>query len=330
MPDHIATAEANANFALVKYWGKRDDQRNLPAVGSISLTVTGLCTRTTVCFREDLDTDILQMEGVAVRDHRLYRVTRFLDMIRERSGRSAAAKIDTSNNFPTGAGLASSASGFAALALASCHASGLSLTESQLSELARRGSGSAARSMFGGYVEMHRGNAPDGSDAVAEQLFGPDHWPLVVMVVVTDTGPKSMGSTRAMELSRDTSPFYRSWVAGQSQDLVSARQAIRDRDFELLADISEHSCLKMHGVMMASRPPVLYWNAVTNTLVHCIRELRTSGVPVFFTIDAGPQVKVVTVPAYRDRVHAAVRSIPGVRQVLETKPGPGARIVEAE
>lgn len=330
MPDHIATAEANANFALIKYWGKRDDQRNLPSVGSISLTVTGLFSRTTVHFRTDLDADVLQMDDLAVRGPRLERVARFLDIIRERSGLLRSAMIHTTNSFPTGAGLASSASGFAALALASCHASGLSLSENELGALARRGSGSAARSMFGGFVEMHRGSMPDGSDAVAEQLAGPDHWPLVVLVVVTDTGPKSMGSTRAMSLSRETSPFYDAWVSGQERDLALARQAIRDRDFQLLADISEHSCLKMHGVMLASRPSVMYWNAVTVALVKAVRELRTAGVPVFFTIDAGPQVKIVTEPGYRDRVYAAVRDVPGTRQILETKPGPGARIVEAQ
>lgn len=329
MDTKAVTAKARANIALVKYWGKRAGEPglNLPAVGSLSITLDGLATTTRLELDETLRLDEYRRDGEP-RPQEAQRVVEFLDRIRQQAGSSTYARIETENDFPTGAGLASSASGFAALAKAAAMAYGLDIGDRELSMLARDGSGSAARSIFGGFVFMHGGEAGDGSDAWAQSLFSPGHWPLRVVVAVTDESAKSTGSTDGMQLTADTSPYFRAWVEGQDKDLRDAEKAIGARDFGKLADVSEYSCLKMHASALAARPGVLYWNAATVAGMHCIRELRAAGEAVFFTIDAGPQLKAVCLPDSEERVAAALASLPGVRRVLRTGLGKGVEIME--
>ncbi|MCB0292972.1 MAG: diphosphomevalonate decarboxylase, partial [Calditrichaeota bacterium] len=188
------TALAHANIALVKYWGKRDAALNLPAVGSISMTLEALSTHTSVDFRDDLPGDMLILNGRPAAVKQEQRVGAFLDLFRREAGITAAAEVVSENNFPTGAGLASSASGFAALALAAGAAAGLPLSPTRLSELARRGSGSAARSIYGGFVEMKAGERSDGTDAVAVQLQNAAYWPLAMLILITSEQEKELGS----------------------------------------------------------------------------------------------------------------------------------------
>ncbi|MDX1443859.1 MAG: diphosphomevalonate decarboxylase, partial [Gammaproteobacteria bacterium] len=219
--EKTVTARANANIALVKYWGKRsgDPGRNLPAVGSFSITLDGLSTSTSVTLDPTRAADEFLRDGEP-RPHEAARVVGFMDRVRQLAGSKTSARIDTANSFPTGAGLASSASGFAALAKAAATAYGLELDDRELSMLARDGSGSAARSIFGGYVRWHRGDAADGSDSFAEPVFGPGHWPLRVLVAVTDEAAKATGSTDGMRLTQETSPYFERWVADQPADLA--------------------------------------------------------------------------------------------------------------
>ena len=325
----MARAQAQPNIALVKYWGKRDSALNLPASGSLSITLDSLWTRTCVAFDPTLTRDELLLDG-AEHPAALARVSGCLDLLRERAGSTVHARVDTHNNFPTGAGLASSASGFAALVLAGSAALGLTLDRRALSVLARRGSGSAARSIFGGFVGMAAGTRADGEDAFATPLLDAAQWPLCVVVAVTSMHAKAVGSGAGMELSRRTSPFHAAWLAGADADLASARHALQHRDFAELAAASEYSCLKMHAVMLASRPPLMYWNGATVECVHAIRALRErDGVPVFFTIDAGPQVKAVCLPAAAPRVAAVLGAVAGVERVLTSALGGGARLLTA-
>lgn len=320
-----ANARARANIALIKYWGKADERLKIPAVGSISITLDALWSDTQVRFDPALDTDSLLLDGAA-RPEQLAKVSACLDLLRRRAGVTARARVESRNNFPTGAGLASSASGFAALVGAGARALGLELSDRELSILARQGSGSAARSIFGGYVQMHAGHEADGSDSFAEPLLPVEHWPLEVVVAITARGEKEVGSGQGMASSERSSPYYREWVAAQPADLAGARRAIESRDFGALADLAEHSCLKMHAAAMAGVPPLLYWNGVTIECVHVIRAMRRSGAEVFFTIDAGPQVKAVCSPAARPGVAAAMAAVPGVLDVLVTKLGPGLEL----
>lgn len=316
-----AVARAHSNIALVKYWGKRDAALNIPAVGSISVTLEALYTDTRVTFRPDLAHDEFWIDGSR---SDATRVSRVLDLVRARVGHEQRVVVSSTNNFPTGAGLASSASGFAALAVAATGAAGLELTDRELSILARRGSGSAARSILGGFAEMHTGVAADGSDAYAEQLLGAADWPVSVTVAITERGEKSINSTVGMVESAATSPFYPTWLDSAAEDLSEMRAAIAARDFARLGQLSEYNCLKMHALMLTTRPALLYWNAATVAALHAVRGLRADGVPAYFTIDAGPQVKVLSLPADSAVVQATLALVPGVLEVRGSTLGPGA------
>jgi len=322
-----AFAQAQPNIALIKYWGKRDLELNLPAVGSISVTLDTLWTRTQVVFLDDAEEDLLILNGEPAAAEQQRRVSAYLDLMRAKAGVQTRARVDTENNFPTAAGLASSASGFAALTVASAEALGLALPPGELCELARQGSGSAPRSLFGGFVEMSRGRLDDGSDAVAHQILSPEEWPLEVVVALTSLSPKSVGSTAGMHRSQESSPFYEGWTRTADADLGEARVALASKDFDRLANVSEFSCLKMHAVALASRPPLIYWNPATLQALERVRQLRREGVPVFFTIDAGPQVKAISAPGYGGVVAKALGELDGVQDVTTSGLGPGARLI---
>jgi diphosphomevalonate decarboxylase len=317
------TAIAQPNIALIKYWGKRDVERNLPAVGSISITLRELHTRMSVTFDEVLAADTLTVND-APDDRMLPRLSACLDRVAGKD--RPRARILSSCNFPIAAGLASSASSFAALTVAVADAAGQSLSTAELASLAGQASGSAARSLLGGFVELR--NTDD--DIEVSSLCAADEWPLMVVVAITEAGPKPVGSTEAMEISRKTSPFFSSWVEQQEQDLDTARAAIAERDFQTLAAIAEHNCLKMHSVMWASRPPMVYWNAATMRCLQTVRRLQGQGVGVFFTIDAGPQIKAVCLPEFAAQVEAALRVTPGVTDIMTTGLGEGARLEHME
>lgn len=320
-----ATAVAHPNIALVKYWGKSDAECNIPAMASLSITLDELTTRTTVRVDPELDHDEFLLEGREA-PAMAGRVTACLDRLRSLTGRHEFALIESENYFPTGAGLASSASGFAALVVAADAAFDTGLDRAELADLARRSSGSAARSLYGGFVELClTGNEERPTET--RQILEPAAWPLRAAVAVTETGPKEVGSSEGMQLSERTSPFYGSWVASSGSDLAAARSAVDRRDFAALADVSESSCLKMHAVMLSSRPGLVYWNGATVECLHRVRELRKRGVPVFFTVDAGPQVKAVCLPEAFARVAAELETVPGVVELLSSGLGEGGRVV---
>ena len=321
-----AAARARSNIALVKYWGKREKTLNLPAVGSLSITLDRLWSQTHVAFDPALRHDDLILDGER-REDQLARVTACLDILRTMAGVDLRARVESENNFPTAAGLASSASGFAALVAAADAALGLRLDARQLSIVARRGSGSAARSIFGGYVIMHRGERDDGSDSYAEPLLAGRQWPLEVVVAITAAGRKSVSSGTGMTLSAESSPYFTSWVGTHAADMETARAAIVARDFDALAVVTEASCLKMHAAALAAQPALVYWNGVTLECMHAVAALRRAGVPVCFTIDAGPQVKAVCEPEVAALVRRELEAVPGVVETLLTGLGPGIEIL---
>ena len=328
---NAVTAFAGTNIALVKYWGKRDTALNLPATGSLSLTLDRLGTRTTVHFDGHGDagaTDRIVMNGAPADTATAARVSAFLDRVRARAGSSARAFVTTENGVPTASGLASSASGFAALAIAATRAAGLTLPPDELSVLARLGSGSAARSIFGGFVEMARGERADGTDAAARPLAVGQGWDVRLVVAVTAAGPKPMGSTAAMDHTARTSPYHAAWLASVDGDLADARAAIAARDLPSLGAVAERSALRMHASAMAADPAIIYWNPATLAAIAGVRALRDRGVPVFFTIDAGPHVKALCAAQHADEVAAALAAVPGVIKTLTAGPGPGARVLE--
>ncbi|MDH3746727.1 MAG: diphosphomevalonate decarboxylase [Gammaproteobacteria bacterium] len=314
-----ATARAQPNIALIKYWGKRDRTLNLPAVGSISITLADLYTEMNVKFDSKLKDDVLTVNG-EIDQQMLPRISRCLSAVAG-EGRDPA-RVDSHCNFPVAAGLASSASAFAALVVAASAAAGQHRSTAELASLAGLESGSAARSLYGGFAELEN----NGDSVAVETLLDSSDWPLRIVIAVTSAGPKPVSSGEAMEISRKTSPFYGRWVDDQTHDLDVARAAIRERDFGKLAAIAEHNCLKMHSVMWASRPPIVYWNAATLECLQTVRELRTQGVGVFFTIDAGPQVKAICLAHDESRVCDALQSTSGVGRVIVSELGAGAKL----
>jgi diphosphomevalonate decarboxylase len=318
-----AIARAQPNIALIKYWGKRDSDRNLPAVGSISLTLDELYTTMDVELDGALDRDELYVNGRSAQSM-LPRVTRCLDAVL--GADRLRGRVTSESNFPIAAGLASSASSFAALVVAASAAGGRERRVDELAGLAGRASGSAARSLYGGFVELRN----DGDGIAVSTVLDGETWPLRIVAAVTSQAPKPVSSGEAMELSRRTSPFYSRWIEEQDMDLSTARDAITVRDFGKLASIAEHNCLKMHSVMWASRPPVVYWNAATLATLESVRALQAEGIAAFFTIDAGPQVKVICLPDDEPRVVEALSNTGGVESVLASGIGSGATLVNRD
>lgn len=325
---HFARARARINVALVKYWGKRDSRLNLPETGSLSVTLSDLGTTTSVRFDASLAEDRFVLDGQEFHGPPRDRVSAFLDLVRDLAGVRERAVVESVNDIPASSGLASSASGFAALVVAATRAAGLDLPPEVLAPLARRGSGSAPRSLLAGFVEIVAGTATDGSDFRVRCVAPPDHLDLVVVVAMTGSAGKAVGSREGMERTRRTSPFHPAWVAQVTTDIERARRALLDRNFEALGRVVETQAFRMHATALASDPPILYWDDCTVRLLGAVRSLREGGVECFPTLDAGPHVFVLCRSGDAERVASALRAIPGVRRVLTTRPGHGAEVLE--
>ena len=336
---------AHPNIALIKYWGKRDERLNLPAVGSLSITLDTMCSRVRVQLLDakggasggsgsgsgSNDTDEIVLPGVAAGEAAVAKVRAYVNRWREALPDHAPCarrlRIESSNTFPASAGLASSASSFAALAVALDAVWQVGLSKSALSAWARVGSGSAARSLFGGFALMERGSRADGADAVAALLLAEGAWDLRVVVAIVSETAKSVSSSEGMRRTVHTSPYWRAWVEDQPADLAGAVQAVAERDLARLAALSEHSCLKMHALAMAASPGLIYWKPTTLAVLEEVRSWRAGGLAAFFTIDAGPQVKVVCEASAVQAVEARLAQIPGILRIVSCRLGPGAHVV---
>ncbi len=323
-----ATAIANANIALVKYWGKRDTRLILPQNSSISMTCDGLQTTTTVEFSNKYKDDIVVLNDEELRKEK-DAIVFHLNLIRDMARIKQKARMVSKSNFPVAAGLASSASGFAALSLAASHAVGLSLNEKELSMLARRGSGSASRSVCEGFVEWHKGKKSDGSDSYAQSIAGKEHWREFRMLTTIVTEAKKKVSSRAgMQKTVETCPYYKGWLDAIEQDLNIIRKGIKEKDFSTVGHAAEHNCLKMHALMIATIPSIIYWQPATMEIIHEVISMRESGLECYFTIDAGPNVKVMCLQKNVKEIAARLKKLKCVKKTIICKPGEGARLVE--
>jgi len=346
---HPFTALANPNIAFIKYWGNRNDALSLPANGSISMNLEGLETRTTVIFDTRLPADEIKINGKIARGMAHARVSKMLDEVRALAGIQHFARVESENNFPTGTGIASSASAFAALALAATKAAGLDPSTSShrpgvlpgyhpdvlpgghlfdlaaLSRLARRGSGSACRSIPGGFVEWAAGTGD--ADSYAVSIAPPEHWDLTDCIAMISTDHKLTGSTEGHTMA-GTSALQSARVDDAPRRLGICRHAILNRDFAAFAEIVEEDSILMHAVMMTSRPPLFYWQPATLAVIQAVRAARAKGLPVCYTIDAGPNVHVICTWAAAEKTAKLVGNIPGVREVRLAKVGGPARLVE--
>jgi diphosphomevalonate decarboxylase len=293
--------------------------------GSISMNLDGLYTRTTVSFQPSLPYDELIINGHEVMGAGLDRISHILDIIRGMADIRERAEVISENNFPSGAGIASSASAFAALALAGSKAAGLDLSERELSLLARRGSGSAARSNPGGFGEWQAGTSDE--DSFAFSIAPPDHWKLVDCVAIVSAAHKKTGSTEGHAVA-PTSPLQAGRVADAPRRLEICRKAILERDFTSFASIVELDSDMMHAVMMTSTPALHYWKPASLEVMQCVRQWRIEGIPVGYTVDAGPNIHVLCPETEAHLVDQRLREITGVQDVLVARPGGPVKTLE--
>lgn len=326
MEPRKATAIAFPNIALIKYWGNRDQALRLPSNDSLSFNLGDLRTTTTVEFDPSLARDEVAINGHAVTEAAYERVSHHLDRVVDltRKGQPGSAdprpraRVTSNNTFPMGVGIASSASGFAALTLAACAALDVRKTEAELSALARLGSGSACRSVPGGYVGWR--------EAYAVSIAPPQHWNLVDVIAIVTDRHKSVGSTEGHTLA-DSSPLQAARVVDAPRRYALCEQAILRRDFELLAEVIEQDALLMHAVIMTAQPSVLYWQPATLAVIESVRQMRREGVPVTFTIDAGPNVHCICESHALKQVRQALLHVPGVLEVIQSGVGGAASVV---
>ena len=309
-------AVAHPNLALVKYWGKKSVESNIPATPSLSITLGGLCTTTTVAEHRR---DRFVLNDVEQRDDK---VAAWLELLR-RDHAIPPLSIESTSNFPPSCGLASSASGFAALTLALNEHLNWKLDELELANVARQGSVSAARSILGGFVALE----PSRDDCSTKSLFPSDHWDLRIVVAITDSRKKSISSREGMQRSVLTSPYYESWVHGAATDFKDCEEAIGCRDLAALGYVTEKSCRKMHALMLTSEPALIYWNSGSLEVIDAVHNLRREGTIAFYTSDAGPQIKIICEPEAEHAVRSRIEALVGVQQVLVSSIGEGAQVL---
>ncbi len=321
-----ATALAHPNIAFIKYWGNRETTLRLPHTNSLSMNLGDLITRTNVRFDDTLEADHLIINEQEAQAEAVQRVSAFLNIIRELAGISTKAQVISENNFPMGAGIASSAAAFAALALAGSAAAGLSLDEKDLSRLARRGSGSASRSIPRGFAEWLAGTDDESSFAIS--IADEKHWALADCIAVINAEHKITGSSVGHTLA-DSSPYQAIRLQTAPQRVTQCRDAILNRDFEQLSQVTELDSNMMHAVMMTSTPALFYWQPASIKIMQEIPKLRAKGIPVCYTLDAGANVHVITEAAWMDKVSDLLIEISGVQTVISSGIGGPAILVES-
>ena len=323
--NNIARARAHSNIAFIKYWGNRDHNLRLPANSSLSMNLGDLHTTTNVDWNQASDADTLVINGSAAAQGARERVSAHLDVIRRRFGIQSCAQVSSTNNFPMGTGIASSASAFAALTMAAVAALGAELSERELSALARMGSGSAARSIPSGFVEWHAGDSHETS--YAETFAHPDHWDLVDVIAVVSRRHKHVGSS-AGHREADSSILQSARVTSADQRLRDVKAAIIGRDFEAFAGIVEEDSNLMHAVMMTSKPPLFYWDPLSLRVMRAVRSWRTAGgLGVCYTLDAGPNVHCICEAADAAAVIANLRELSENIEIIHSGAGPGAYVL---
>ncbi|HFR3691738.1 TPA: diphosphomevalonate decarboxylase [Streptococcus suis] len=328
MSQKIGIARAHTNIALIKYWGKRDKQLFLPKNSSLSLTLDAFYTDTKVIFDSDLTADEFYLNGILQDSKEILKISRFLDLFCEYIGERTFARVESLNFVPTAAGLASSASAFAALTLATATALGLNLSREELSTLARRGSGSSTRSLFGGFVEWDMGTG--SADSMAHPIDDAD-WDIGMIVLAVNTGQKKIASREGMDHTVATSPFYQAWVDTAKEDLQAIKQAIADRDFEQVGQITEHNGMKMHATTLSANPPFTYWSADSLLAQEAVRQVREeSGLSAYMTMDAGPNVKVLCRASQMAELVDGLSQYLPKEKIITSLPGPAAYVLTDE
>jgi diphosphomevalonate decarboxylase len=319
-----ATAITPANIAFIKYWGRKNEQLRLPANNSISMNLSQVYTITTVDFLKNLKQDTVEMKGEKLDDKARERIVEHLGRVRKLAQIKTYAQVVTQNNFPKSTGIASSASGFAALTLAATTAAGLKLSPKQLSILARQGSGSACRSIPDGFVEWKAGNT--SATSYAYSLYPPSWWEIIDIVVIVRETPKKVSSSEGHVLA-ESSPFYKPRIQGMEAKIRVIKKALKNRNFKKFGEIIEEEAVNMHAVMMTSRPSLFYWLPKTLEIMLKVQEWRDTGLPVYFTLDAGPNVHLICLNKDKKKLILKLKNL-NIKGIIVNQPAAGARIIK--
>lgn len=319
------TAIAPSNIAFTKYWGRKDEKLRLPENGSIAMCLSNLLTTTTVEFSKKFQKDQISINGGGLAADEAERVVKHLDRIRQLANLNTSAKVVSNNNFPSGTGLSSSASGFAALSLAAAAAAGLNLSEKQLSILSRQGSGSACRSIPGGFVEWLDGDTSETS--YAKQTFPPDWWKIADVVAVVSEGKKEVSTSQGMK-SAQSSPFMPVRLAHMGKKNKLVKELIKDRNFKEFGELIEAEALELHTIMLTQRPALIYWTPGTLKIMKLVSHWRAAGIPVYFTINTGQDIHLICEQKNVNQVKAKLKQVEEVKDIIVNTPGEGTRLSE--
>lgn len=321
-----AKVKAHSNIALVKYWGKEDEELIIPFNGSISMTLKEFYTITEV-EKIYSDQDEFYLNGKIQDEKETKKISNFIDLFRKLAKDYSRIRVISKNYFPTAAGLASSASGFAALAGALNEVFELKLDKTDLSKMARRGSGSATRSIFGGLVEWEKGFDHESSYA---KKIDDGNWDIGMIAVILSDKKKKVLSRVGMSQTVKTCPFYPAWVESSAQDLEDMRTAISDRNTNRIGEIAESSALKMHATMLTTQPSIIYFKEETLTVIKMVKKMREEGIIAYFTMDAGPNVKIITSSEFKDRIIERLSQIVDIDKLVYSEAGPDLEVLEVE
>jgi len=313
-----ATAIAPSNIAFIKYWGKKDEELKLPANGSISMNLSNLVTTTTVEFSPDFKEDLVTINGKENLKEAI-RVIQFLNLVRQKANVFLKAKVISKNNFPDGTGLSSSASGFAALALASTKSIGLNLNKKELSSLARLGSGSACRSISDGFVEW------EGERA--KSIYPPDYWKIIDVVVIVSSEKKDISSTDGQKLA-STSPFFQTRLNNLKDKIHRFKKALETKNFTNLGEIIESEALELHAIMLTSTPSLIYWCPETLKLMKLVKQWRSEGLDVYFTLNTGQDVHLIVEEKNKDKLIYRLKEIKEIKKFIVNRPAIGVRLTK--
>lgn len=322
-----ATAIAPSNIAFTKYWGRKDEVLRLPENGSVSMSLSNLLTTTTVEFSPAYKQDEITINGGGIETDEAKRIIKHLDRIRKMANLNQKAKVVSNNNFPSGTGLSSSASGFAALTVATSAAAGLNLSQKSLSILARQGSGSACRSIPGGFVEWLDGNTSDTS--YARQIFPPDYWAIADVVAVVSEGKKEV-STSMGQKAAQSSPFMPIRLARMKAKNKKVKELIKEKRFKQFGQLIEQEALELHTVMLTQTPPLIYWTPGTLRIMKLTSHWRKEGIPVYFTINTGQDIHLITEQRNVEKVTAKLKKLAEVKDIIVNTPGQGTRLTNKD
>lgn len=319
-----ATAQAPANIAFIKYWGKKDEALRLPENGSLSMNLSNMNTVTTVEFSSSYTQDYIEINGTRESNEE-NRAIKHLNRIRKLANISDKAKVITKINFPRGTGLSASASGFAALTVAASFAAGLKLSERELSILARQGSGSACRSIPGGFVEWLDGETSELSYGVS--LYPPNYWDIVDVVAIVTETRKDVPTSAGQKLV-GSSPFFPVRKAHIKEKLELCKKILTEKNFLQFGQLIEAEALELHAIMLTSQPSLIYWTTGTLRLMKLTKKWRSEGLPVYFTINTGQNVHLICEKKDVETVKRKLTAVKDVKQVIVNYPAPGARLTD--